>query len=363
MSRPSAAALGCGAVLVVAAFLSHVAGESYRSTLLKTRRADLLARLIVPEEHRPDPVASIGTGNAPPETRVASAGASEPMVKEKPEPAPPPEKEKPAPAPPAREIPPPVVAAASRTPDTAPREKPTPPAVPASGPAPPPALELPPNLLSMTREQEEQTAITLDQLIRSKNHILNDIALQQRVTDTIRPLMPARKRKELSRYRYGIIDSDEVSTFSQLGGYIYLSRGAFRLAANDVELQFLLAREMAHIDANDCARLLAHRDSARTTADPDPPARTYARLVAALPEEAEFQADIWAYRQLIRLGHSPYQILGFLRRYLKYAEEKQAYEERAAAGPAFDNPDSKLENHWRKLPSPVDRLERLREVR
>ena len=110
-------------------------------------------------------------------------------------------------------------------------------------------------------------------------------------------------------------------------------------------------------------QLVARGDAAADPADPDPLARIYRLLAAGLPEEAEFQADAWAYRQLIRLGHSPHRSLGFLRRYLGHVEQRQSLAKPDQAAAVRDDLDSPLEDHWRTLPSPVDRLEKLRALR
>jgi len=209
----------------------------------------------------------------------------------------------------------------------------------------------------MSRQDEDRVGRALDRYLLSKHRTVDDSGLRRRLFEAVRPLFGARRRAEVAEYHYRILDSDRIGAFSQFGGYVYINRGVFDLVANDVELQFVLAREIAHVDAQSCAELVAQDDA---TDDPDPLARIVRLLAAGLPEEAEFQADTWAYRQMIRLGHSPHQSLGFLRRYLGYEEQRQALEK---PDPAAADRAPGLEDHWRTLPPAVDRLEKLRVLR
>ncbi|HEX8203731.1 MAG TPA: hypothetical protein VF590_24860, partial [Isosphaeraceae bacterium] len=93
-------------------------------------------------------------------------------------------------------------------------------------------------------------------------------------------VVEARARKEVAPYHFRILDSDHVGTFSQFAGYGYVNRGIFELAADEVELRFLLAREVAPVDARDFARSVAQGGRAVAITAPDPIAGLYPCLAA-----------------------------------------------------------------------------------
>lgn len=352
MARRHLAAILCVPIVCAMAWLAHVEGRSYRRTLLKTRPADLMARLIAPAGSRPPAPPSLAASVPPPPAPVLPDPAPEPN----------PDDNLPTPRPatvPAPPQPQPAASIASPSPPS-PKPKPSPSAAPSPSS---PRFNPPRNLLAMSREEEERVARALDRYILSKNRTIEDPRLRRRLFDAARPLREARQRTEIAEYQYRILDSDKIGAFSQFGGFVYINRGVFVLAANDVELQFVLAREFAHIDAKDCAKRLAPADSSADPADPDPLARFYRLLATGLPEEEEYQADARAYHQLIRLGYSPHQSLGFMRRYLGYVEQRRSLGEPDPAEENRDDPDSQLRDHWRTLPPAVDRLEKLRAIR
>jgi Peptidase family M48 len=351
MSRPQIAALSCVPVLCVTAWLVHLQGRVYRQALRETRQANLTSRLVETDQTRAPATAASAASSVSPAILSSSTSARQGNPADA-------ETEHTRPAALARTTGPSESSAPHSHSLPSPAEAPSPASVAATSPSAR-TFDVPKDLMSMSREDEDRAARALDQIILGKHRTIDDAGLRHRLNEAIRPLLTARRRKEIE-YRYQVLDSPRVSAFSHLGGYIYINRGVLDLAANEAELQFVLAREIAHIDERDCAKSLTRSDGTAKSGDVSPLARIYRRIAAGLPAEMEFQADALAYRQLIRLGRSRYQALGFLRRYLKHVEERQPLEDANAIPDVRGDLDAQIENHWRTLPSAVDRLERLR---
>ncbi len=326
-------------LMILLAWLVAADGRSYRESLQKNRKADLIARAIEPPRS------------------IAQA----------------PEPESPEPDSLARDLLD-VPAELNRTYETAPRSVTIPATAPAattsttpapadtSPPAPPvvamPKLDLPRDLAAMSWAEEERIAEALHGYLLTRHPGEVSQGWRRRLNEVKRTLRPARVRKEIPDYEIVVIRSKKMFTFSHFGKYIYLSSSLFLLTANDVELQFCVAREIAHLDAKDFARRMMTDVNTSESAELDPYVKLYRAIADGLPAESEFQSDSWAYRQLIRLGQTPHKALGFLNRYVEYADQSPASSVRNGKG-FLDPLERRLEDRWLRLPSAIDRLDKL----
>lgn len=76
--------------------------------------------------------------------------------------------------------------------------------------------------------------------------VLKDTNATQRVNLLGRSLALYGRRPELV-YRFGILNSDEVNAFSAPGGYVFITKGLYDLAATEDQLAGILAHEICHI--------------------------------------------------------------------------------------------------------------------
>lgn len=60
-------------------------------------------------------------------------------------------------------------------------------------------------------------------------------------------------------FRFGILDSTEVNAFSAPGGYVFITRGLYELAADDDQLGGILAHEIAHVSERHALKLITKR--------------------------------------------------------------------------------------------------------
>lgn len=59
------------------------------------------------------------------------------------------------------------------------------------------------------------------------------------------------------KYRFIILDTEEVNAFAAPGGYVFITKGALKSLDNEAELAAVLGHEIAHIEAGDGLETIA----------------------------------------------------------------------------------------------------------
>lgn len=134
-----------------------------------------------------------------------------------------------------------------------------------------------------------------------------------RMTRLAAPLVPSGKQK----YWFFVMDSDEPNAFAHVGGYVYLTSEALKVFDDDVQLQFLLAHEIAHIHLGHTAQRVTYAARAAELAGPMAATATqlaYLAVALGYSQEQELEADAWAFRAVLALGHGREDVLDALRR-------------------------------------------------
>jgi hypothetical protein len=225
-----------------------------------------------------------------------------------------------------------------------PKRPPLPPGRPAS------------DIETLTDEDERESGVAIHELIMRSARKAPDGLQARRARELLGPLLKTRKRKEIS-YAITVLDSDSINAFSHLGGYIYLSRGLFDMIGEDVELEFTLARELAHVDRRDSATGIARL--AKEHPGLDLTRAAYRQIAAGYSAEQELQADEAAFRQLLKLERSPFRARSFLRKLSDFADRHEEVSGRRRPGGAPEDEVQDIENHWRSAPAAFERLDRL----
>ena len=100
-------------------------------------------------------------------------------------------------------------------------------------------------------------------------------------------------------WRFGLIQSDSIVSFSLPGGTVLISTASFSLLENEAQLAAVLAHDIAHIDSRHYVKALRKRD--------------WGDLIQhGLDPGRDFDADRDAAVFLARAGYDPYAILDFL---------------------------------------------------
>lgn len=351
-----AAVVGCLYVAAVALVVQGQ-GESYRRSLRQTRLASLPPAPQAPRVVEPAPVR--------PEPATVAVNVPTPV------PAPAPVAIRPVPAPTPAPEPAPTTAAAP--------SPPAPAAVPKSSnntskPEPDPYWSEPQfkqawDIAHLTTEDEMRLGQQLHEVILHFNPPANGPYLA-RVKEAAEPLLERRQRKDI-RYTFTVLDSDAVCALSHPGGYVYVCRGLLDMigAEEEYALQFVLAHEIAHVDARHALQCLADPGFKEGGLGTLP---AYYFFIAPLGymEAQEYEADAWALKTLKQLDRSRYETLSFLRKFKTYAAEHDFEAGRmppkprpaqgdAAQGQARPSAPDLVENHFRAHPAASDRLKRL----
>jgi predicted Zn-dependent protease len=84
------------------------------------------------------------------------------------------------------------------------------------------------------------------EIVAAHGGLVRDAAIIRRVNLLGRALAQYSTRPELD-WRFGVLASETINAFSAPGGYVFLTRGLYELAAQDDALAAILAHEIAHI--------------------------------------------------------------------------------------------------------------------
>lgn len=210
-------------------------------------------------------------------------------------------------------------------------------------------------------EQEPDLGRAVHELILARHSVLNDSALLGRLRGVAASLAGRASESDLD-LRFAILDSEGVFAFSHPGGYLYFSRGLFNFVRDDVELQFVVGRELALLEARYLERRAggqAPETVARPEAQIDLARRLYHQIAVGYADDQVFDADARAYLVLRRLGHPAYKVVSFLRRYINYASDYEPGPARRRPSTSVLDDRQEIENHWRSQPPARMRYERL----
>ena len=96
--------------------------------------------------------------------------------------------------------------------------------------------------------QEEEIAIgrQISGNLLGASALVKDPRLQKYVNNVGRWVTSQSERPDLP-WHFGVIESSDVNAFAAPGGYIFLTRGLYRLLQNEAELAGVLAHEVGHV--------------------------------------------------------------------------------------------------------------------
>jgi len=211
---------------------------------------------------------------------------------------------------------------------------------------------------SLPPDQEARLGRLLHELILTNHPADDDSPFARKALDAARPLLDLRDRKEVD-VSLTVLDSDEVNAFSHLGGYLYVTRGLFNLAATDEEYRFVLGHELAHVDRRHGQALVAAATRAGEVDRVGTLQALYHQAAAGYTEAQENEADDWVIERMLRLDHTKRECLMFPRKLVGLSEEKGFRNGRKAPKSDLGAPVQDVGNHFRSQPAAWSRLARL----
>lgn len=187
--------------------------------------------------------------------------------------------------------------------------------------------------------------------------LVRDDALQRYVNLVGRWVAQQSGRNEVT-WRFGVIDSDAINAFAAPGGYVFVTKGLYRMLDNEAELAGVLGHEIAHVTKKHHLKVLKQstligalgQAASRKAQGSDPAVQNLigngAEIMArGLDKSAEFEADRVGIVFAARAGYDPWGLPNVL--------------QGLAGLPSGDNRTSLL---YKTHPHPADRLAELGEA-
>ncbi len=187
--------------------------------------------------------------------------------------------------------------------------------------------------------------------------LVRDDALQRYVNLVGRWVAQQSGRNDVT-WHFGVIDSETINAFAAPGGYVFVTRGLYRMLDNEAELAGVLGHEIAHVTKKHHLKVLKQstligalgQAASRKTQGSDPVVQNLigngAEIMArGLDKSAEYEADRVGIVFAARAGYDPWGLPGVL--------------QELAGLPAGDDRTSLL---YKTHPHPADRLAELGEA-
>jgi predicted Zn-dependent protease len=147
----------------------------------------------------------------------------------------------------------------------------------------------------------------------------------QRYVNRVGRYVAAQSQRPSLNWTFGVIQSDDINAFAAPGGYVFLTRGLYRMLENEAELAGVLAHEIAHVNERHHVKLLqqtrllqlgqsallgkAKSDTVKNLAGNG--LEVYAR---SLDKSAEFACDRLAITYAAKAGYDPFAYIAVLDR-------------------------------------------------
>jgi Zn-dependent protease with chaperone function len=181
-------------------------------------------------------------------------------------------------------------------------------------------------IFGLSPSEERDWGEKLHNQLLDEVKVVRDRALAKRIEKITKPLLSARKRRDLD-FTFTVIKSedDDINAFSIVGGYIYIHSALVKFVESDSELQFVLGHEIGHVDLGHCTQQLTY--VARATELASPIAGNVVGVLQSLvtrpyTKNQEFDADAYAYKAVVSAGQSRQQPVKFLRHFAQYLKDK-----------------------------------------
>jgi len=203
--------------------------------------------------------------------------------------------------------------------------------------------------------QQEETAIgrQIAGNLLGASPLVKDKQLQKYVNNVGRWVASQSERPDLE-WHFGVIESNDVNAFAAPGGYIFVTRGLYRLLGNEADLAGVLGHEIGHVVEKHHLKILQQsrlldlgaKLLAKESGESDKIKNLIgsgAEIVArSLDKNAEFEADRIAVVLATRAGYDAYGLPEVLQQIGHFAKD-----------------DGSVALLFKTHPHPEERLDRL----
>ena len=147
--------------------------------------------------------------------------------------------------------------------------------------------------------------------------LVKDATLQKYVNNVGRWIASQSERPDLT-WHFGVIDSNDINAFAAPGGYVFVTKGLYRLLQSESELAGVLAHEIGHVVAKHHLKILQQSrlvdmssKLVAKTAGENPVIKNLigngAEIFSrSLDKNAEYEADRMAVTLAARAGYDPF---------------------------------------------------------
>lgn len=165
--------------------------------------------------------------------------------------------------------------------------------------------------------------------------LVKDRALQQYINNVGRWIASQSERPDLP-WHFGVIQSDDINAFAVPGGYVYVTRGLYRLLACEADLAGVLGHEIGHVVRKHHLKLLQQSrllnlggELLSKQAGENQQIRhligSGAEIVArSLDKQSEFEADRMGVVLAARAGYDPFGLPEVLQNIGRAAKDEGA---------------------------------------
>ncbi len=194
--------------------------------------------------------------------------------------------------------------------------------------------------------------------------LVKDDALQKYVNDVGRWVASQSERPDLP-WHFGVIETNDVNAFSAPGGYVFLTRGLYRLLQNEAELAGVLAHEVGHVVRKHHLKLLQQSKlvdiGGKLLAKRAGENEAIRKLIGSgaevcarsLDKNAEFEADRIGVVLAARAGYDPFGLPSVLQEIGHFAKDDGAVALLFKTHPA---PDDRLARLGQSIGDRFDRV-------
>ncbi len=197
-----------------------------------------------------------------------------------------------------------------------------------------------------------------------------------------RSLVPYSKRSDI-KYRFAILDTDDINAYSCPGGYIFVTRGILKLVDNEAHLAGVLAHEIAHVSNRHIEKEVKKQKMGAVVMDHGLEFATregeitnqQAELLKDVSDAGwkilirkgytkkdEFEADHDATKNIYKLGYNPHGLRGLLKKIKQGKGKSKDWEVLLSTHPPADKRIDKIKDYiekkgWESQPVLKDRYQ------
>lgn len=104
-------------------------------------------------------------------------------------------------------------------------------------------------LSNMSAKQEMELGAQINkQLVEREMQIYDDSAALTNYVDQLGQRLAQQSDRPELTYTFQVVEDDQINAYATLGGYVYVTTGLMKLAANEAELAGVIGHEIGHVE-------------------------------------------------------------------------------------------------------------------